>query len=48
MHRQWLPKTNLPPVAGSKSRVLTYDPQTDEAIWQGRAKKIRRTDPVPQ
>ena len=45
-HRLWLPKVDLPPVANSASRVLTYDPTTDEAIWEG--KTIRRLDAIPE
>ncbi len=35
-HRRWLPKVDVPPAAGSAHRVLTYDPATDTAIWEGR------------
>ncbi len=45
-HRKWLPKIDLPPAPNSASRVLTYDPATDEAIWEG--KKVRRSDPIPE
>ena len=45
-YRKWLPKPDVPPVPGSADRVLTYDPQTDEAVWEG--KTIHRTDPIPQ
>ncbi len=34
-HRQWLPKTNLPLARGSASRILSYDPVTREAVWEG-------------
>ena len=44
-HRRWLPKTDSPPAANSAHRVLTYDPATDEAVWEG--KTIRRSDPIP-
>lgn len=45
-HRRWLPATDVPPVAGSAHRVLTYDAATDEAIWEGQT--VRRTDPIPE
>jgi arylsulfatase A-like enzyme len=44
-HRKWLPKIDHPPAAGSAHRVLTYDPASDEAIWEGNP--VRRTDPIP-
>jgi arylsulfatase A-like enzyme len=44
-HRRWLPRIDLPPAAGSASRVLTYDPRTDEAVWEG--KLVRRGDAIP-
>jgi arylsulfatase A-like enzyme len=45
-HRQWLPKIDLPPAAGSANRVLTYNRATDEAVWEG--KTVRREDSIPQ
>jgi choline-sulfatase len=45
-HRQWLPKVDVSPAANSASRVLTYDPKSDEAIWEG--KIIRRSDAIPE
>jgi arylsulfatase A-like enzyme len=45
-HRKWLPKIDVPPAPGSAARVLTYDSQTDEAVWEG--KPVRRTDPIPE
>ncbi len=45
-HRRWLPTIDRPPAPNSASRVLTYDPATDEAIWEG--KTVRRSDPIPQ
>jgi arylsulfatase A-like enzyme len=45
-HRRWLPTIDRPPAAGSANRVLTYDPATDEAVWEGEV--VRRRDPVPQ
>jgi arylsulfatase A-like enzyme len=44
-HRRWLPKIDLPPAAGSASRVLTYDRRTDEAIWEGQT--VRRDSAIP-
>jgi arylsulfatase A-like enzyme len=32
---KWLPKVDTPPVPGSKNRVLTYDPATRQAVWEG-------------
>jgi choline-sulfatase len=34
-HRRWLPKIDVPPALGSAHRILTYDPATDTAVWQG-------------
>jgi arylsulfatase A-like enzyme len=31
----WLPKIDVPPVPGSKHRVLEYDPSKKTAIWEG-------------
>ncbi len=45
-HRHWLPKIDRPPAPGSAHRVLTYDRETDEAVWEGNT--VRRTDPIPQ
>lgn len=45
-HRRWLPKVDLPPAPNSASRVLTYDPATDEAVWEGQA--VKRSDPIPE
>ena len=44
-HRRWLPTIDRPPAPHSESRVLTYNPATDEAVWEG--KTVRRTDPIP-
>jgi arylsulfatase A-like enzyme len=43
-HRRWLPKIDLPPAKGSQHRVLTYDRETDTAVWEG--KTVRRNDPI--
>lgn len=45
-HRRWLPTVDRAPVEGSAHRVLTYDTESDEAVWEGKA--VRRTDPIPQ
>jgi choline-sulfatase len=45
-HRKWLPAHDVPPAPNSAHRVLTYDPLTDEATWEGTA--IRRSDPIPE
>jgi hypothetical protein len=45
-HKKWLPKIDVPPAAGSAHRVLTYDPRSDEAEWEG--KTVKRSDPIPQ
>ncbi len=43
---KWIPKVDKPPVPGSKSRVLTYEPLTGEAIWEDQ--KIDKTAPLPE
>ena len=45
-HRRWLPTIDRPPAPGSAHRVLTYEPATDGAIWEGTT--VRRADPIPQ
>jgi arylsulfatase A-like enzyme len=45
-HKKWLPQVDLPPAPNSASRVLTYDSQTDEAIWEG--KTVKRGDAIPE
>lgn len=45
-HKKWLPAIDLPPAPGSASRVLTYDPKTDSAVWEG--KPINRNDSIPE
>jgi choline-sulfatase len=45
-HRRWLPKIDGPPAANSAHRVLTYDPDTDTATWEGTV--VRRGDPIPE
>jgi len=46
-HARWLPKVDVPPAPKSASRILTYDPKTDEAVWEGKT-VVRRGDPIPQ
>ncbi len=45
-HRRWLPTIDRPPAPNSAQRVLTYDPATDQAVWEG--KTVKRGDPIPQ
>jgi len=33
---KWIPQVDRPPAAGSAHRVLTYDPATGQAVWEGR------------
>lgn len=40
--RQWLPKVDRPPAPGSQHRILTYNPATREAVWEG--KKIEEAN----
>lgn len=42
---RWLPRIDLPMAPGSKSRTLSYDPQTGVAVWEG--KPIGKDEPVP-
>lgn len=46
-HKKWLPHRELPHAPKSASRILTYDPETDTALWEGNT-IIQRSDPVPQ
>jgi arylsulfatase A-like enzyme len=45
-HQKWLPQVDLPPAPNSANRVLTYDPKTDEAIWEGQT--VKRGDTIPE
>ncbi len=45
-HRKWLPEPDRPPAPGSASRILTYDKESDEAVWEG--KPVKRGDAIPQ
>jgi len=42
---KWLPKKDVPPVPGSKHRILTYDPQTKAVVWED--EPVKANDPVP-
>lgn len=44
-HRRWLPRIDLPPREGSQHRILTYDPATDTAVWEGTT--VQADDPDP-
>ncbi len=44
---KWLPKVDLPPVPGSKNRVLTYEPGTGEVIWEDQPVDKRASLPEP-
>ncbi|NNM31030.1 MAG: sulfatase [Akkermansiaceae bacterium] len=43
---KWLPKENVPPAPKSAARILTYDKETKETIWEG--KPITPGDPIPE
>lgn len=43
--RKYLPKIDRPPAPGSKHRILTYDPKTGTAVWEG--KVIRPEEKIP-
>jgi arylsulfatase A-like enzyme len=45
-HKKWLPEKESPPTPGSEKRILTYDPATDIAVWDGTP--ITREDPIPE
>ena len=44
-HRKWVPKLSRKPAPGSRSRILTYDPE-GKTIWEG--KEIKKGDPIPE
>lgn len=44
-HRKWLPQVDRPATPNSAHRVLTYDPRTGEAVWEG--KKIVAAEKEP-
>jgi arylsulfatase A-like enzyme len=35
-HRRWLPKIDRPLAPGSAARILSYDPASGKAIWEGK------------
>lgn len=45
-HKKWLPENESPPVPGSAVRILSYDPETDTAVWDGTP--ISRQDRIPE
>ncbi len=45
-HRRWIPRVDVPPAPGSESRILTYNPTTGAAVWEG--KPIHPDDPIPE
>jgi arylsulfatase A-like enzyme len=45
-HKKWIPNPDVPPAPGSANRILTYDPTTDEAIWEGTT--VKRNDAIPE
>jgi arylsulfatase A-like enzyme len=44
-HRKWIPKVSRKPAPGSRSRILTHDPE-GKTIWEG--KEIGKDDPIPE
>jgi choline-sulfatase len=44
--KAWLPKIDRPPVPGSRSRVLTYDPETKAVTWEG--SPVGPNDRIPE
>ena len=44
-HRRWLPKTDVPAASGSQHRVLSYDPKSKTALWEGRPIVPSEKDP---
>jgi arylsulfatase A-like enzyme len=45
-HRRWIPDIDVPPAPQSAQRVLTFDRQRDEAVWEGT--KVHRNDAIPE
>ena len=43
---RWLPETDHPPVPGSAVRLLTFDPETGKATWEGQP--IGPDEPIPE
>ena len=44
-HRRWMPKSRKP-VPGSAHRILTYDEDSGEIIWEG--ERVLPTDAIPE
>ena len=42
---KWLPKKDVPMAPGSRHRVLSYNPETGEVIWEG--KPVDKDAPLP-
>ena len=34
-HRRWLPRVDASSAPGSAHRILSYDPATEIAVWEG-------------
>lgn len=45
-HRRWIPSIDVPPAPRSAQRILTFDRQSDEAVWEGT--KVHRNDAIPE
>jgi arylsulfatase A-like enzyme len=45
-HRKWLPAIDEPPAHGSAHRILTWDPLTDTATWEGST--VKRSSAIPE
>lgn len=45
-HRRWLPRLDVPPAPNSSGRVLTYQPERDEAVWE--CELVRRSESPPE
>jgi len=45
-HRRWLPETEAEMVHGSAHRILSYDVDSDTAVWEGQT--VQRQDPIPE
>jgi choline-sulfatase len=45
-HRRWLPTLDVPAVAGSAGRLLTFDAASDTVTWEGRC--VDRDAPWPE
>jgi len=45
-HRKGLPKRDAPFAKGSAERILSYDEDKDEAVWEEQI-TIHRADPIP-